>query len=66
VISKADEYRARAIACEERAKKISDPVVKRQYQELAIHWRYRENQAARYGGAARKNLRTTRTESCIS
>ena len=50
MISKADEYRARAIACEERAKKISDPVVKRQYQELAIHWRYRENQAARYGG----------------
>jgi hypothetical protein len=44
---RADEYRARAVQCEERAKRARDPEVKRQYQELAHQWLEMANQADR-------------------
>ena len=52
MISRAEEYRARAIACEESAKEVSDLVMKRQFEELAAQWHYMANQAARYGWGA--------------
>jgi hypothetical protein len=45
--TKSDEYRARAVNCEERAKMATDPVVRSQWQELADQWHYMANQAAR-------------------
>jgi hypothetical protein len=49
VISKAEEYRARAMDCELRAREVKDPSMKRQFDELAMQWRYMANQAARIG-----------------
>jgi hypothetical protein len=49
VISKTEEYRTRAIACEMRAKEVTDPAMKRQFEELAMQWHYMANQTARHG-----------------
>ena len=45
--TKADIYRERAVECEERAKKVSNPVAQMRYIETARGWRelaeYAEN-----------------------
>jgi hypothetical protein len=45
--TKSDEYRARAVNCEERATATTDRVVRSQWEELAAQWHYLANQAAR-------------------
>ncbi len=36
---KADEYRAKALECEERAERTRDPFIKQQLMEIAEKWR---------------------------
>jgi hypothetical protein len=36
---KADEYRAKARECEERAEQVRDPFIKQQLEEIAQKWR---------------------------
>jgi hypothetical protein len=50
VATKADEYRERALVCDRTANETTDQTIKQQWQELAIHWRYSANQAARLSG----------------
>ena len=38
-MSIADQYRARAVACEELAKKARDPELQRNFEEAARQWR---------------------------
>jgi hypothetical protein len=45
VASKAEEYRAKAAECDQRAASIRDAKVKAQYQELARQWRELAKQA---------------------
>jgi hypothetical protein len=45
--TKSDEYRARAVNCEERAMVTTDRVARSQWEELAAQWHYMANQAAR-------------------
>jgi hypothetical protein len=45
--TKSDEYRARAVNCEERAMMTTDRVARSQWEELAAQWHYIANQAAR-------------------
>jgi len=40
VTSKAEEYRAKALECEERAEQTSDPFIKQQLIEVAEKWRH--------------------------
>jgi hypothetical protein len=40
VTSKAEEYRAKALECEERAEQTRDPFVKQQLIEIAEKWRH--------------------------
>jgi hypothetical protein len=42
----AQEFRGRAFACERHAKEIADPVVRRQWEELAMNWHLIANQVA--------------------
>jgi hypothetical protein len=49
MIPKAEEFRTRAIDCEMRSRKATDPSMKRQFEELAVQWHYMANQAARFG-----------------
>jgi hypothetical protein len=44
---KSDEYLARAIVCEQRAKEAIDLALRQQWEELATHWHFMANQAAR-------------------
>jgi hypothetical protein len=37
--TKADEYRAKALECEERAKHARDPFIQQQMLEIAEKWR---------------------------
>jgi predicted enzyme involved in methoxymalonyl-ACP biosynthesis len=37
--SKAEEYRAKARECEERAEATGDPFLKKQLLEIALRWR---------------------------
>lgn len=37
--SKAEEYRAKARECEERAEGTADPFLKKQLLEIALQWR---------------------------
>jgi hypothetical protein len=39
VTSKAEEYRAKAAECEQRARQAHDAAAKRDFEELARHWR---------------------------
>jgi hypothetical protein len=39
VISKAEEYRAKARECEERAEQASDSITKQHLIEIAVKWR---------------------------
>jgi hypothetical protein len=45
VISKADEYRAKAAECERRAAATLDPDIKEQFEDLARQWRAMAKQA---------------------
>ena len=40
VTSKAEEYRAKALECEERAERTRDPFIKQQLIEVAEKWRH--------------------------
>jgi hypothetical protein len=40
VTSKAEEYRAKALECEERAEQTRDPFIKQQLIEIAEKWRH--------------------------
>jgi hypothetical protein len=39
VTSKAEEYRAKALECEERAEQTRDPFIKQQMIDIAEKWR---------------------------
>jgi hypothetical protein len=43
-------YRSRAVACEQRCREISDPALKREWQDLAIQWHLMSNVAAQADG----------------
>ena len=45
--SRTDMYRMKALACEQRAREVSDPTSKRDWEELAIEWHTMANFAAR-------------------
>jgi hypothetical protein len=47
-----DNYRIKALMCEQRATEVSDPASKRDWQELAIEWHTMANFAARADGEA--------------
>jgi hypothetical protein len=47
VISKADEYRAKAAECDHRAAATSDIDIKEQFEDLARQWREMAKQAER-------------------
>jgi hypothetical protein len=47
MITKSDEYLARATVCEQRAKEATDLTIRQQWEELATHWHFMANQAAR-------------------
>jgi hypothetical protein len=47
VISKADEYRAKAAECDHRAAGAADPDIKEQFEDLARQWRVMAKQAER-------------------
>jgi hypothetical protein len=49
--TQSDMYRAKALACEERARHASDPTSKRDWEELAIEWHTMANFAAKESGA---------------
>jgi hypothetical protein len=40
VMSKAEEYRAKALECEERAEQTRDPYIKQRLIEIAERWRH--------------------------
>ena len=40
VTSKAEEYRAKALECEERAEQTRDPYIKQRLIEIAEKWRH--------------------------
>jgi hypothetical protein len=42
-----DMYRAKALDCEQRAREVSDPTSKQDWEELAIEWHTMANFAAR-------------------
>jgi hypothetical protein len=46
-VTKAEEYRTKALACERHAEEANDRTIKLQWEELAIQWHYMANQAAR-------------------
>jgi hypothetical protein len=48
--SQTDMYRAKALACEQRARDTSDPASKRDWEELAIEWHTMANFAAKATG----------------
>ena len=48
--SRTDTYRAKALACEQRARDTSDPTLKQDWAELAIEWHTMANFAARATG----------------
>jgi hypothetical protein len=48
MISRVEEYRANAFACEGRAEKADDPAIKREYKELASQWQYIADQFAQH------------------
>jgi hypothetical protein len=48
--SLTDNYRIKALACEQRAIEVSDPASKRDWQELAIEWHTMANFAAKANG----------------
>jgi hypothetical protein len=48
--NQSDKYRAKALACEHRAKEASDPASKRDWEELAIEWHAMANYAAKESG----------------
>lgn len=39
-------YRLRALACEERARHTPDPIIKKEWEDLAIEWHLLANIAA--------------------
>ena len=45
--SRTDMYRAKALDCEQRAREVSDPTSKQDWEELAIEWHTMANFAAR-------------------
>jgi hypothetical protein len=47
---RADMYRLKALACEQRASHSSDPASKQDWEELAIEWHTVANFAARETG----------------
>ena len=47
MVTKAEEYRTKALACERHAEEANDRTIKLQWEELAIQWHYMANQAAR-------------------
>jgi hypothetical protein len=48
VTSKAEEYRAKALECEERAEQTRDPFVKQQLIEIAEKWRHMATHLEKY------------------
>jgi hypothetical protein len=46
MIAKSEEYRARALECEQCAKQATDKAIRRQWEDLAIQWHAMANQAA--------------------
>jgi hypothetical protein len=54
--TKADEYRGKAIACEQRAREATDLPMSQLWDELATHWRYLANQGARLANDSRSPL----------
>ena len=48
--SRTDMYRAKALACEQRARDTSDPTLKQDWAELAIEWHTMAHFAARLNG----------------
>jgi hypothetical protein len=49
MMTKADEYRAKALECERMARNARDPEAKRQLQDLAFEWRQMADQADKHG-----------------
>jgi hypothetical protein len=47
-----DNYRIKALMCEQRATEVSDPASKRDWAELAIEWHTMASLAARANGEA--------------
>ena len=48
-VSKAEQYRARAVDCEHMAKEARDPVLKWELADLARQWRELAEDVERYG-----------------
>jgi hypothetical protein len=49
VVSKADEYRARAAECEKLAEQASEPTARNLLRQVADNWRTMAMQADRFG-----------------
>ena len=45
-----EEYRTKAFFCERQARKVTDPQIKQQWEELAIQWHFMANRAAHLAG----------------
>jgi hypothetical protein len=43
-MSKAEQYRARATACDDRAEQISDATVRAEFRQMARQWRHMAEQ----------------------
>jgi hypothetical protein len=48
--NRSDTYRMKALACEQRARDMSDPTTKQDWEELAIEWHTMANFGARATG----------------
>jgi hypothetical protein len=48
VTGKAEEYRAKALECEERAEQTRDPFIKQQLIEIAEKWRHMAAHSEKY------------------
>ena len=50
--TKSDDFRVKALVCEQHARETTDRAIRRQWEDLAIQWHLMANQAARLSGQA--------------